>query len=296
MAIDGIILIDKDEGMTSFEVVRKIKGRFDVQKAGHAGTLDKAASGLLIVCINRATAVQNIFMSNFKIYQAVLSLGKETDTLDSHGRIVREERVEEYSDTRIIDILQRYTGKIYQTPPAFSAIHYKGERLYKKALRGEVSDIAPREVEVKTLKLLKNKRGEITFEACTSKGTYIRSLARDIANALGTCGHLSTLRRLEIGPFSVKEAVKLGEVFNWSRVISLGTALGYLPHVMVSQEEADLILNGTPPGKIFSEKGNLFTDNSYIRVLFEKRLIAIVEIGNPLKYFKVFRNLEVVHS
>jgi tRNA pseudouridine55 synthase len=257
-------------------------------------------------------------MSNFKVYRAVISLGKETDTLDNYGRTVREEKVEEYSDNRIRDILKKYTGRISQTPPAFSAIHYKGERLYRKVLRGEVPHIAPREVEIKTFRLLKNKMGEITFEVCASKATYIRSLARDIANSLGTCGHLAKLRRLEIGPFSVKEAFNLNEIVDWSPVIPLETALEYLPRVMVNQEEAKMILNGIPLGKIFNIKNSLekhysqnhvsqdfglrdrspgyYDSEGYIRMLWGSRLIAIIEKGETLKYFKVFRNYEVVHS
>jgi tRNA pseudouridine55 synthase len=308
VAIDGIMLIDKDEGMTSFEVVRKIRARLHMQKAGHTGTLDKAASGLLIVCVNRASAVQSIFMDYHKLYRAIISFGRETDTLDSHGRVVREEKVEQYSDARIRDVLERYTGKIYQTPPAFSAIHHDGERLYKKALRGDVPHIAPREVEIKTLTLLNNEMGQITIEVFASKGTYIRSLARDIANSLGTCGHLAMLRRLEIGPFSVKEAFSLSDIADWSPVIPLDRALKYLPRIMVNQKEAKMILNGIPPARVFDVRkmsvhkstmqNGPFSQfaQDYCRVLCGKRLIAIIEKGKILKYFKVFRNYEVAHN
>jgi tRNA pseudouridine55 synthase len=293
--IDGIMLVDKDEGMTSFEVVRKLKACLKVKKAGHTGTLDKAASGLLIVCINKASAVQSILMINDKLYRAIISLGKETDTLDRYGRVVKEEKVEEYSENRVRTVLERYTGRISQIPPAYSAIHHKGERLYKKALRGDVPHITPREVEIKTLRLLKNEIGEVTIEVCASKGTYIRSLARDIANSLGTCGHLASLRRLEIGPFSVNEALRLEEIVDRSQVMPLGKALEYLPQVAVNQEEAKKILNGFPPETVF-DGAQTPEDTVFFRVLWGKRLIAIIEKGTSLKYFKVFGNYEVVHS
>lgn len=295
MDLDGIIIIDKDEGLTSFEVVRKVKSRLKAKKAGHAGTLDKAASGILIMCINRATVVQSILMNHFKRYRATILLGIETDTLDRYGKVVKTAKVNRYSNDKINRVLKGFTGKIKQRPPAFSAIHQNGERLYKRALKGEKLDPKPRDIEIRELVLLENKENKITIEVFASKGTYIRSLARDIAFSLGTCGHLAQLRRLEVGPFSVQGAVKMDEVSDYTCLIPLNEALNYIPLIEVTGEEALMVQNGVPPEKIFLEKKLLSLEERYFRLVFHAKLIAIIEKGHTLRYYKVFKDLEVVH-
>jgi tRNA pseudouridine55 synthase len=293
VGLDGIVLIDKDEGMTSFETVRKTKSRLQATKAGHAGTLDKAASGLLIVLINRATALQNILMSNSKRYRATIQLGTETDTLDRYGRITKKKEVGTLSASGIERVLEGFQGEILQIPPLFSAIHHNGERLYKKALKGERPDVKPRRVVIEELGLAEHGETRLTIEVLASKGTYVRSLGRDIAEALGTCGYLSSLRRLEIGPFSVEDAVKLDETAGGITVTPLGEAFGYLPGMEVGDREASMILNGVPPVRVFSSWEEDTGSARFFRVLFQNRLIAIIEKGDSLRYFKVFKDLEV---
>ncbi|MBN2323908.1 MAG: tRNA pseudouridine(55) synthase TruB [Spirochaetes bacterium] len=314
MAVDGVLLIDKEEGMTSFETVRKVRGTLGVRKAGHAGTLDKAASGLLLVCINRATAVQNILMGSSKRYSAVIRLGTETDTLDRYGRVVKTGPVPRITKEKIERALENFRGPIRQTPPLFSAIHHEGERLYKKAMKGERPSVKPRDVVIHELVLSGFTNDTIEIEAYASKGTYIRSLGRDIADSLGTCGSLTSLRRLSIGPFSVVNAVRLRDIDGPEAVVPLEEALGYLPAVEVGEEEASMVKNGIPPGRALKRHWAAFGSlelsgprpvpglDSFSRVMSEGRLIAIVTRGRglgtavgtgqntALRYFKVFKD------
>jgi tRNA pseudouridine55 synthase len=295
VALDGIILVDKDEGMTSFEVVQKVKNRLGAQKAGHAGTLDKAASGLLIVCINLATSVQNILMSNPKRYRATVQLGAETDTLDRYGNITKRKKVGAVSTSEIERVLKRYTGEILQRPPLFSAIHHNGERLYRKALKGEKPLVNPRKVIINELKLIDRGSTELTIEVYASKGTYVRSLARDIAYDLGTCGYLSALRRIEVGPFSLSDAVQLSDVSGSGAIIPLANALEYLPWVEVEDEQASMVLNGVPVRKVLTSVDIRFGSERFFRVISHKRLLAIIEKSDSIRYFRVFKDFEVVY-
>jgi len=295
VALDGIILVDKDEGMTSFEVVQKVKNRLGAQKAGHAGTLDKAASGLLIVCINLATSVQNILMSNPKRYRATVQLGAETDTLDRYGNITKRKKVGAVSTSEIERVLKRYTGEILQRPPLFSAIHHNGERLYRKALKGEKPPVNPRKVIINELKLIDRGSTELTIEVYASKGTYVRSLARDIAYDLGTCGYLSALRRIEVGPFSLSDAVQLSDVSGSGAIIPLANALEYLPWVEVEDEQASMVLNGVPVRKVLTSVDIRFGSERFFRVISHKRLLAIIEKSDSIRYFRVFKDFEVVY-
>jgi tRNA pseudouridine55 synthase len=247
MDLDGILLLDKDEGMTSFEAVRKVKKLLGAKKAGHSGTLDKSASGLLIVCLERATSVQNLFMSRFKQYRAILTLGQETDTLDRYGIVVKNEEIPILTEDRVGEVFRGFMGKTLQVPPLYSAIHQNGKRLYRRVLSGERPEVSPREVEIRELRLLKLEPGRISFEVLASKGTYIRSLGRDIAGALGSCGYLTYLRRFQIGPFRVEDAVRIEEIDEQVRILSLEEALSDLPQISLGSEKLMRVYNGVPP-------------------------------------------------
>ena len=288
MDLDGIILIDKDEGITSFDTVQKVKRFFSIKKAGHAGTLDKAASGLIVICTNRATSAQNLFMSTFKRYRATMVFGEETDTLDRYGTIVRTSQVREYSDEEIYNILNMFLGKTLQEPPRFSAIHKDGKRLYKRALEGEKFEVDPREIEIKELKVLDRNEKSLTFEVLSSRGTYIRALGRDIARQLGSCGYLTKLRRLESGHFSVEDAVQLSALSKNSAIIPLNEALKDIPQIKVSRDLVGLIYQGGSIVKIFSPTELDQLKKGYNRVTFENRLIAIIKQEEHPSYYKVF--------
>jgi tRNA pseudouridine55 synthase len=286
--LDGIVLIDKDEGITSFNTVQKVKQCLRVNKAGHAGTLDKAASGLLIVCLNRATSAQNLFMSAFKRYQAKILFGEETDTLDRYGKLVKTSQVRYYSDEEIRSAVKKFLGKTLQEPPHFSAIHKNGKRLYKRALEGEKLKVESREIEIKDIKILSRDEKSLEFEVLSSKGTYIRALGRDIAHELGTCGYITKLRRLTSGKLSVENAVKLKDLNDASAVIPLNEALKDLPQIRVTRDLVALIHSGVSLERIFPEPELTRLKQGYNRVTCENNLIAIIEKGEYPSYFKVF--------
>jgi len=290
MDLDGILLLDKDEGMTSFEAVRKVKKILRVKKAGHSGTLDKAASGLLIVCLERATSVQNLFMSRFKRYRAILTLGQQTDTLDRYGIVVKNAEIPLLTEDTVREVFRGFMGKTLQVPPLYSAIHRNGERLYRRALSGERPEVPPREVEIRELSLLMLEPRRISFEVLASKGTYIRSLGRDIAGALGTCGYLTYLRRLEIGPFRVEDAVRIEEIDERVRILSLDEALSDLPQISLDPGKLMLVYNGIPPSMLLPEEQQQKLDSGLYRMVCQGMLVAIVEKDTQLEYFRVFRN------
>lgn len=211
--MNGILNIDKPAGITSFDVVRKIRYLTGVKKVGHSGTLDPFATGVLLVFIGRE-ATKNIskFADMEKEYYAKIKLGEKTDTADLTGKVIKEVLIPELSISQIESVFQNFIGKIQQIPPMYSAVKKNGIRLYKLARKGEIIEREPRIVEIKELKLQKYEEPFLEFSALVSKGTYIRTLAEDIAEKLGTVGHLVELRRIRIGDFHIKDALKLDEL------------------------------------------------------------------------------------
>ncbi|MEM8839495.1 MAG: tRNA pseudouridine(55) synthase TruB, partial [Pseudomonadota bacterium] len=206
--INGWVILDKPHEMTSTQAVGKVKWLFNANKAGHAGTLDPLATGLLAIALGEATKTVPFIMDGSKTYDFTLLFGEETDSCDAEGTVV------ETSDRRpsreeIETILPEFTGLVTQVPPAFSAIKVNGERAYDLAREGEAVELEAREVEIDALDLVSFDGEEARFSCLCGKGTYIRSLARDIAKALGTCGRVSALRRLAVGPFSENDMISL---------------------------------------------------------------------------------------
>lgn len=208
--MQGVIFIDKPAGITSFDVIRRLRMVTKVRKIGHAGTLDPFATGLLIVCISRQ-ATKNIdqFVRLDKTYTAVLKLGEKTDTADIEGKIIEVKDVPENVEQNINKVFSSFIGEIEQVPPQFSAIKKNGVRLYKTARKGIQVEVEPRKVFIHTLSFLNYQKPYLEFSSTVSKGTYIRSLGEDITAKLGTVGHLTELRRDAIGPFSVIDAISL---------------------------------------------------------------------------------------
>ena len=208
--MNGILNIDKPAGITSFDVVRKIRHLTGVKKVGHAGTLDPFATGVLLVFVGReATKHISEFANLGKEYFAKIKFGEKTDTADLTGKIIERKPIPELSILQIESVLKNFVGKIQQIPPMYSAVKKNGIRLYKLARKGETIEREPRIVEIKELKLQKYEEPFLEFSAVVSKGTYIRALAEDIAEKLGTVGHLVELQRIRIGDFLVKDSFAL---------------------------------------------------------------------------------------
>ncbi len=200
----SIFLFDKDENITSFSSLGKFKREHRGEKVGHAGTLDKFASGLMICMIGGATKLNPIFSSFDKSYRAELLFGSETDTLDREGIVVKKSTtIPTYEEIK--SVLPSFIGKQKQVPPLYSAIHVNGERAYIEARKNHEVDLPERDIEIYDINLVSYSDNKAIIDCSVSKGTYIRSLARDISYRLNTCGHLVNLRRTQVGPFKLSD-------------------------------------------------------------------------------------------
>ncbi len=202
--IEGIILLDKPQGQTSFQALSHIKRKLGTRKVGHAGTLDKFADGLLVVLAGRVTRLAGLATAMDKEYVATFTFGRQTDTLDPEGAVVAEGPLPSQQDLEAV--LPSFTGRIQQVPPAYSAVHVGGKRAYEAVRKGETVVLAPREVTIHNIRLVSFVPPLATLQVVCSKGTYIRSLARDMAARLASCAFVSALRRTRIGGFRVEEA------------------------------------------------------------------------------------------
>lgn len=201
----GLVLLDKNPGVTSFQVLSPLKKTLGTMKVGHAGTLDKFAEGLLIVLIGKMTKLASLFTEYSKTYRTTVRFGLETDTLDPEGDVVKESGIP--SSKEVEKAIADFHGEIDQVPPLYSAVHVKGERAYRLARSGKTATLKPRKVTIYDLELLDYTPPDLTLRVVCSKGTYVRSLARDIAYKCGAGGYVSHLVREKIGPFFVKDAV-----------------------------------------------------------------------------------------
>lgn len=206
--MNGILLIDKEPGWTSNDVVVKLKGILHERRVGHSGTLDPMATGLLVVFVGRATRAVQFAEQDAKCYRAALRLGVSTDTQDITGNILSQKDVY-ISQNELETVLARFRGEIEQIPPMYSAIQVGGKRLYDIARKGGVVERAPRPVRIHELKLLGHEGEDWLLEVRCSKGTYIRTLCHDIGRALGCGGCMSALRRTEVGCFQVSDAINI---------------------------------------------------------------------------------------
>lgn len=275
--MNAIILVDKPAGISSAEVVRRIKSRVKPARVGHLGTLDPFATGLLPIMIGEATKLAPFIDGGDKTYEGLIRLGTETDTLDRDGTVVRSAEVPPLTVEIIADVCAQFTGPIDQVPPVFSAIKRDGVPLYKLARRGD--DVAPpetRHVEIRRLTLTRASADSIRFRAVCSPGTYARSLARDIGVALGTVGHLEELRRTANGNFSISDASTMATVLAGldadspvPHLIALRDALAGVPELVVDPGVERRLRNGDSRAldsfnlptaglfKVISERGDL---------------------------------------
>lgn len=209
--VDGWVVFDKPVGMTSTHAVSRLKRLLNAKKAGHAGTLDPLASGILPVAFGEATKTVPFVQDGDKAYRFTVRWGTETDTDDSDGKPVERSELRPGRDA-ILEFLPAFIGTILQRPPAYSAIKIAGERAYDLARDGVAVEIAPRNVTIHSLDLVEDAREEATFEARCGKGTYVRAIARDLGRMLGCFGHVTALRRTQVGPFGIDRAVTLADI------------------------------------------------------------------------------------
>jgi tRNA pseudouridine55 synthase len=282
--IHGWLAIDKDAGMTSARVVARVLGITGAAKAGHGGTLDPMATGVLPVALGEATKTVSHVMGGAKVYRFTVRWGDSRDTDDSEGKPTGATDARP-AEAEIREALGEFTGTIEQVPPAFAAVKVKGERAYDLARRGEPARLAPREVVVESLELLTlPDRDHAEFEMRCGKGTYVRALARDLAVRLGTLGHVSALRRRAAGPFDENAAISLEklEALMHSAALSeqlypVETALADIPALAVTEAQADQIRCGQAV-QVLRE------DSRLVRVASGDCLVALAEVRGGKVY------------
>ena len=213
--MDGIIVVNKPKGCTSHDVVYKVK-KITGEKVGHTGTLDPNATGVLPLLIGKRTLLSKYLINHDKTYEVTLKLGEKTDTADSEGNVIEQKEIETkiFNEDNIKNVLDSFIGKHKQIPPMYSAIKVNGKKLYEYARKKEKVEVPPRNIEIYNIKLIKliQNNNEIQFEVSCSKGTYIRSLCEDIAERINTVGYMKDLKRIQVGEFSIDEAVTINEL------------------------------------------------------------------------------------
>jgi tRNA pseudouridine55 synthase len=240
---DGLLLVDKPAGVTSHDVVLAARRAFDESRIGHAGTLDPFATGLLVLLLGRATRLLPYLDGVPKEYEATISLGRETETDDLHGKTVREAAPP--SDEAIAEAVAQLTGELEQIPPAYSAKRVAGRRAYEAARAGEAFELAPAHVRVFGWRDLAREGATLRATIACGGGTYIRALARDLGRLTGSAAHLAALRRVRSGPFHVDDAVALDGVRAGQATLRPALdALPTIPHVTLDGDEAERVLRG----------------------------------------------------
>jgi tRNA pseudouridine55 synthase len=214
---DGVLLVDKPAGMTSHDVVDRVRRRFSFRKVGHCGTLDPAATGLLILVLERATRLQDRFMSVDKTYEGTMLLGVSTDSQDVDGEVIAEKPVPSFTENDIENAFAKFRGDIQQVPPMVSAVKHQGTPLYKLARKGQTVERQPRLIHIYDLRALAVELPRIRFRVNCTKGTYVRTLCSDIGDVLGCGAHLYELRRTQSGDFHVTGAHSLEEILKQTR-------------------------------------------------------------------------------
>jgi len=249
--VSGVLVVDKPIGLTSHDVVQIIRRGTGIRRAGHTGTLDPRASGVLVILVGPAVRLSEYVSASDKRYQATIRLGSSTDTYDAEGTVTATQPVEDISEDKFFDILQTFVGEIEQVPPPYSAVKVKGRKAYEMARLGEEVDLEPRIIQVYSLDILEWAPPEVVIDVYCSSGTYVRSLANDLGKALGTGAHLIGLRRTKSGRFTLRDAVplrRLKESFDagdWYKyLIPAADALGDWPMVELDADQVELIRHG----------------------------------------------------
>ena len=242
--MDGLLVINKPKGMTSFDCIAILRKKLGIKKIGHTGTLDKEVSGVLVICIGKATKLVDILVDHEKIYECTLKLGFKTKTDDIYGEIIEEKNPLNHSNLEIDEALNSFIGEYMQTPPMYSSIKVNGKKLYQYALKNIDIDLTPRKITIYDLKRTSDLiNNEFNFTVRSSKGLYVRTLCSDIASKLNELGCMKELKRVKLGDYSIDEAITLDEVEE-SKIIPLEAVIDKFPKVEVKDYLIPLIKNG----------------------------------------------------
>lgn len=286
----GILLVDKPAGMTSHDVVDRIRKAANMRRIGHTGTLDPAATGLLILCLGNATRLSEFLTGLDKVYEGVMRLGVVTDSYDMDGKVVAEHPVPPLTGEQIQEAFDAFTGDIMQVPPMVSAVKVGGERLYKLARKGEVVEREPRPVTVKEFALLNYAEPDATFRVRCTRGTYARTLCHDVGEKLGCGGTLASLRRTAVGKYGIEQA-KPVDAFRTpddvaAVLMNVNDALD-LPAVSVRSGSVDTVRTG---GTLERRdlRADCPTDKGWVQVKSEKgELLALGEVQSNFGVLRI---------
>jgi len=280
---NGIILIDKPSGITTFDIIRKLRKVLGIKKMGHAGVLDKMATGLVVIATNKATKLLNIFENGYKVYEAEFTFGIVTDTYDLEGKILDKRDADRINKDKLLEIIKRYTGEIEQVPPPYSNIKIKGKRLYKYALNNEKVELPKRRVTIFELDLLNVEENKAMFRIKCSKGTYIRSLAHSIGKDMGVGAIVSYLRRTVIFPYTVEQASTIEN----PKILPLEEALKFMDEIVVDTPLIRNIKNGVNICKLLN--CSRLTEKYYRLIDTNYNVLAVIEKkGTSYSYKTIF--------
>lgn len=277
MKLDGILLINKEKEYTSNDVVQKIKHKFNLEKVGHTGTLDPNATGVLPLLVNNGTKLSKYLINHDKTYIATLKLGEKTETGDREGKIIEKREIPELNKSKVLKTLNSFIGKQEQKPPMYSAIKVNGRKLYEYA-RDENNElpkitVEKRNIEIYSIELINFDKdtNQIKFKVDCSKGTYIRTLCEDIAEKLGTVGHMSDLQRTRVGNFKIEESYKIEEIENIEKlenyIITFKDFFKDKETINIDPKNLELYING---GRFITNKKdgiyNIYCEEKYIGI------------------------------
>ncbi|MGQ4003274.1 tRNA pseudouridine(55) synthase TruB [Francisellaceae bacterium CB52] len=295
--LNGVIVVNKSKDISSNKILQQLKHLFNAQKAGHTGTLDPMATGVLPICFGRATKIAQYLLDADKEYIATIKLGVETDSGDAEGNIIKEnsESIPKLDSDLLESVFDNFRGEISQVPPMYSALKYNGQPLYKLAREGIQIEIKPRNITIYALDLLEYCDDTLTIKVRSSKGTYIRSLAMDIGNKLGCGGHLIALQRTKSGPFDLEQSYTLEQL----KDLSFDDKLATISHIesvfedkssyiLAEEEKEDLYKRGK-----FPLKKEL---DGTIKLYDEGKFVAIAEFDKGILINKRFFDQEILIS
>ena len=276
--MDGFLLLDKEKGISSNQLVQKVKKSLSIKKVGHLGTLDPMATGLMILAINRATKFSSYFLESDKSYDASIQLGSSTDTDDAMGNIISSSDIIP-NEEDINKSLASFIGQSMQIAPFFSALKHKGKPLYRYAREGEFISKPPREINIFSIKNIICEHNKCSFIVHCSKGTYIRSIARDLGDKLNSGGHLSALRRLSQGIFNIKNAMTI-ENIELNKLITIEEAFSELSEIQLDSNQTKFFMNGVKIEEINLE------DDTYKIYDSSKKFLGLGMVSNSVLALK----------
>ena len=274
--MDGVIIINKPKGITSNDVVQKVRKALGTKQVGHCGTLDPLATGVLPILVGQGTKISKYLVEHNKTYIASLKLGEKTDTADSEGNVIQSKIVPEIDQKIIAKVLDSFIGRQMQIPPMYSAIKVNGKKLYEYARSGETVKVEPRQIEIEKIELLEyDKKNEtIKYEVKCSKGTYIRTLCEDISEKLGTVGYMKDLLRTKVNDFTIEQSISIDDLQENLNIISIEELFKNKNAINLDNKKLELFLNGVML--------TLKKENDVYRIYNQNRFIGLGIIKNEL--------------